>query len=79
MQGYSNEELFLRIIITFFESFIASFVTAYQSNEDNSIEGLRIVVIVSICCGISGIINLLKMLLEERKINNENKQTKIEE
>ena len=72
MYNYSNSELAFRIIITFLEGFFGSFYIGTNGFQDlSNKEAIKSIVIGSVASGISGVVNLIKLIIENKSCNNE--------
>ena len=75
MKNYSNSELAFRIIVTFLEGFFGSLyigTNGFQEMSNN--ETIKSIIIGSVASGISGVVNLIKLIIES---NNSESEVKV--
>lgn len=78
MKGYSNIELAFRIIMTFIEGFVASFLVL-GADKDLSEKPIRqSVVLGAVASGISAMVNFIKLIMDDNKrLMHENNNLKV--
>ena len=70
MNNYSNSELAFRIIITFLEGFFGSFYIGTNGfQEMTNKEAIKGIVVGSVASGISGVVNLIKLIIDAKSDN----------
>lgn len=75
MKYYSNSELTFRIIVTFLEGFFGSFYIGTNGFQDlSNTEAVKSIIIGSVASGISGVVNLIKLVLENKSAKNESEE-----
>lgn len=64
----TRNEIAFRIIITFIEGLIASILTSIPYLQENpGKETIKIVYMTGVCAGISGVINLIKVIFNWKR------------